>query len=133
MGTNLLVVSAGQSLFGEDSSLPEEAVDMIAGLPEVELVSAVGSVDANVYRTDKIPSEKSGGIAVKAARTDLIGTVGHVYDEDFARAIDLITSGAIDASAMITHHLPLDRALDGFALLAAGDPTAVKVLIGPGA
>jgi putative ABC transport system permease protein len=76
LGTNLLVVSAGQSLFGEDSTLPEESVDMIAGLPEVERVSAVGSVDANVYRTDKIPSEKSGGIAVKAARTDLLGTVG---------------------------------------------------------
>jgi putative ABC transport system permease protein len=76
LGTNLLVISAGQSLFGEDSTLPEESVDMIAGLPEVEQVSAVGSVDANVYRTDKIPSEKSGGIAVKAARTDLLGTVG---------------------------------------------------------
>jgi putative ABC transport system permease protein len=52
LGTNLLVVSAGQSLFGDDSTLPKESADMIAGLPEVERVSAVGSVDANVYRTD---------------------------------------------------------------------------------
>jgi putative ABC transport system permease protein len=76
LGTNLLVLSAGQTLFGETSSLPEESVGMIARLPQVEQVSAVGSVDANVYRNDKIPKEKSGGIAVTAARTDLIGTVG---------------------------------------------------------
>ncbi len=76
LGTNLLVVSPGQSLFGEESSLPDDSVDMIARLPEVEQVSAVGSVDANVYRNDKIPTEESGGIAVKAARTDLTGTVG---------------------------------------------------------
>jgi putative ABC transport system permease protein len=76
LGTNLLEVSAGQSLFGEESVLPAESVDMVARLPEVQTVSAIGTVDASVYRNDHIPDAESGGIAVRAARTDLLDTVG---------------------------------------------------------
>jgi putative ABC transport system permease protein len=39
-------------------------------------VSATGGVNAKVYRNDKIPSEESGGLAVLAAKTDLLDTVG---------------------------------------------------------
>jgi len=76
LGTNLLTVAPGQSLFGEDAHLPDDAVDMIGRIGPVESVSATGNVDAKIYRNDHIPSGQSGGIGVRAARTDLPGTVG---------------------------------------------------------
>jgi putative ABC transport system permease protein len=77
LGTNLLTVGPGQSLFGEDSHLPEEAIGMIERIGPVESVTATGRVPgAKVYRSDRIPATQSGGIAVLATRTDLLGTVG---------------------------------------------------------
>jgi len=76
LGTNLLTVGPGQSLFGEKSHLPEDAIDMIGRIAPVESVSAVGDVDARVYRNDHIPSGESGGIGIRAARIDLPATVG---------------------------------------------------------
>jgi len=77
LGTNLLRVAPGQSLFGEPSHLPEEAIGMIDRIGPVTSVTAVALVPgAHVYRTDLIPSGQTGGIGVYAARLDLLDTVG---------------------------------------------------------
>lgn len=77
LGTNLLTVAPGQTMFGDDSALPLEAVDMIGRIGPVESVSAVGRIsDARAYRNDRIPTAQSGGIAVYAARLDLLTVVG---------------------------------------------------------
>jgi putative ABC transport system permease protein len=77
LGTNLLTVGPGDTLFGEKSELPKEAVSMIQRIGPVQSASAVAKLsDLRVYRTDKIPSVESGGIAVQAARVDLLPTVG---------------------------------------------------------
>src|SRR6266540_4224246 len=39
LGTNLLTVSAGQTLFGDSSALPEEATGMIGRIPPVDGVA----------------------------------------------------------------------------------------------
>lgn len=75
LGTNLLTVAPGQSFGGDQASLPNEAVRMIAATEGVESVSAVGRTGAGVYRTDHIPAEQTGGIGVFAARLDLTRTV----------------------------------------------------------
>jgi putative ABC transport system permease protein len=77
LGTNLLTVGPGQDLFGAESHLPDASVGMIGRIPPVESVTAVGLVpDARVYRNDRIPTGESGSIAVMAAKTDLLDTVG---------------------------------------------------------
>jgi putative ABC transport system permease protein len=77
LGTNLLTVGPGQTLFGEAASLPVESVAMISRIGPVESVSAVGRVpSARAYRNDRIPAVQTGGIGVYAARTDLLGVVG---------------------------------------------------------
>jgi putative ABC transport system permease protein len=77
LGTNLLRVGPGQSVFGDDSHLPNEAVAMIGRIGPVTSVTATGRVSsAHVYRNDHIPSGQTGIIEVLAARTDLLGTVG---------------------------------------------------------
>jgi putative ABC transport system permease protein len=76
LGTNLLRVAPGQTIFGEDASLPQQAGPMIGRIGPVESVSAVEGVDATVRRTDYIPEEETGGIRVLTADVDLLTTLG---------------------------------------------------------
>jgi putative ABC transport system permease protein len=77
LGTNLLTVAPGQTLFGEKATLPGESVPMIGRIGSVQSVTAVGQLpDAKVYRTNKIPAPQSGGIGTYAVRTDLLSTIG---------------------------------------------------------
>jgi putative ABC transport system permease protein len=77
LGTNLLRVAPGNTLFGEQATLPEESVSMIARIGPVLGAAATGQVpDTNVYRTDRIPEAESGGMTVQAAYLELPATVG---------------------------------------------------------
>ena len=77
MGTNLLTVSAGRTAFGEESVLPKQSPAMVERIGPVDAVSAIGLVaGANVYRSDRIPADRGGGIGVYATRLDLLDTVG---------------------------------------------------------
>ncbi|GAA1366422.1 ABC transporter permease [Catellatospora chokoriensis] len=77
LGTNLLTVTPGRTMFGGDAQLPVESVAMISRIAPVEQVSAIGKVDgAKVYRSDRIPAAQTNGLAVYAARLDLLDTVG---------------------------------------------------------
>ncbi|WP_051722330.1 ABC transporter permease [Streptomyces albus] len=76
LGTNLLRVSAGRTVSGEEAALPPEAVPMVRRLRPVTRVSATGAVDARVYRSDLIPEGETNALEVVAARTDLLRTLG---------------------------------------------------------
>ncbi|MFE7634138.1 ABC transporter permease [Kitasatospora sp. NPDC057518] len=75
LGTNLLVASPGQGLFGEKVKLPEESVGMLSRVPGVEQVGATGDLAQSVRRSEKIPDEETGGITVKAATEGLLDVV----------------------------------------------------------
>jgi putative ABC transport system permease protein len=76
LGTNLLTVQPGQTLRGQQATLPPESVEMVARIDQVDTVTAVGTVDANVYRNDRIPETQTNAISTLAVRTDLLDTVG---------------------------------------------------------
>ncbi|MEU0880468.1 ABC transporter permease [Lentzea sp. NPDC005914] len=76
LGTNLLRVSPGQNLQGEKTTLPEEATAMISRIAPVRSVAATGQVRASVYRNDQVPVGRTGSIAVLAAGSGLLPTVG---------------------------------------------------------
>jgi putative ABC transport system permease protein len=44
LGTNLLTVAPGLTLFGEEAALPEESVPMIGRIGQVESVTAIGQL-----------------------------------------------------------------------------------------
>jgi putative ABC transport system permease protein len=76
LGTNLLTVSPGSTMFGSDATLPDESVRMISRIGPVRRVSAIGTVsDTSVYRTDRIPAAETGGLSVQAAQLSLLDTV----------------------------------------------------------
>src|SRR5436190_11169769 len=77
LGTNLLTVEPGSTVFGDAAKLPVESVRMVNRIRPVRSVSATGRVPAAaVYRTDLVPSGNTGGIAVLAAMPDLLDAVG---------------------------------------------------------
>jgi putative ABC transport system permease protein len=77
LGTNLLTVAPGNTLFGDSATLPTESVAMIARIGPVTEVAATGKVpDTRVYRTDRIPEVQTGGMSVQAAQLDVPRTVG---------------------------------------------------------
>ncbi len=76
LGTNLLTVGPGNTFFGDQASLPREAASMIGRIRSVTSVSETAKISANVYRSDRIPTIETGGLAVRAASLGLLGTIG---------------------------------------------------------
>jgi putative ABC transport system permease protein len=75
LGTNLLRVTAGQTLFGGTAELAPEARSMIDRIGPVEAASSVAGVDATVRRTDHIDEGRTGGISVTVGDLDLLETL----------------------------------------------------------
>jgi putative ABC transport system permease protein len=106
LGTNLLVVEPGGGFIGrEDAALPTTSEAMLRRIGPVEEVSSVTSVDATVLRTDLAPSDRTGGITVKAADTQLLDTlVGEMADGEWldeARAgLPVVVLGSVAAERL---------------------------------
>jgi len=69
---------------------------------------------------------------VVVTEKEVIGSMSHVYDEDFYSALRLIAEGRIDAERLITHRIPLDRLIeDGLEHLKSHPPDTLKILVQP--
>jgi putative ABC transport system permease protein len=76
LGTNLLTVAPGESLFGEETRLPAAAGGRIRLLGDVRSAAAVTQVDgATVRRSSFVPAEVTNGIVVEAAEPQLLATL----------------------------------------------------------
>jgi putative ABC transport system permease protein len=76
LGTNLLTVVNGQNFQGQEAELPETATGMIRLMPGVERVAPTAQLtNANVFRSDKIPSYETGGLSVRTADASLLSTL----------------------------------------------------------
>ncbi len=76
LGTNLLTVTNGQTLFGQSAELPKETPAMIGRVDSVTQVQYTGSVKASVYRSNLIPPVDTNALSVRAASLSLLPTVG---------------------------------------------------------
>jgi ABC-type antimicrobial peptide transport system permease subunit len=76
LGTNLLTVTPGQTFGGDTATLPDDAAAMIRRIGPIDAVSATASTGAAVRRNDHISKSETGGIAVIAADTSLLDTLG---------------------------------------------------------
>ncbi|HEX2086716.1 MAG TPA: ABC transporter permease [Solirubrobacteraceae bacterium] len=110
LGTNLLRVKPGQTLIGEETSLPEWAGGTIGRLRGVERVAGVTTVSgASVRRTDRIPEEETGGLTVEAADPELLATLGGAVAR--GRFLDGATARrpAVVLGAVAAERLGIDR------------------------
>jgi (R,R)-butanediol dehydrogenase/meso-butanediol dehydrogenase/diacetyl reductase len=60
------------------------------------------------------------------------GSFSHIYDQDFAAAVRVISSAQLDPSALITRRIAIDDIVrDGFEALLHDKSTHLKILIQP--
>src|ERR1700689_1635785 len=76
LGTNLLVVQNGQTLFGATAELSKAAPAMIGRINGVTDVDETGTVSGDVYRSPLIPSIDTNALSIDAASLGLLRTVG---------------------------------------------------------
>jgi putative ABC transport system permease protein len=77
LGTNLLTVTANSAFSapGQNATLPRTAPAMIRRVGPVLSASAIGDVNASVYRNDRIPSVNTNAIGVYTAEPSLLATI----------------------------------------------------------
>lgn len=132
LGTNLLTVSPGTTMLGEQARLPAEAEAMVGRIGPVKALSAVGRVgDAKVYRTGEIPAAETKGIATYAARVNLCSTLGvRVRSGTWLNA----ATGAYPATvlgATAAERLGIGRAGLGTRVLVGGEWFTVIGILAP--
>ena len=76
LGTNLLEVTNGQTLFGGTAQLPKAAPAMIARIGPVTQTQDTGATSATAYRTPLIPAVNTNALTVDASSLELPGAVG---------------------------------------------------------
>ena len=132
LGTNLLTAAPGSTLFGEQATLPNDAVAMIGRMGAVESVSATGKItDAKVYRSDKIPPAQSGGIATLAARTDLPDIVGATMASGTWLNNATAQYPAVVLGAKAAEHLGIGAAAPGVQIWLGGQWATVVGTLNP--
>ena len=75
LGTNLLTVAPGQSFGGPTAALPPAAPAMVARIGPVIGATAIGDVNAQVYRNNRISPANTNAITVYSAETSLLSTL----------------------------------------------------------
>lgn len=113
LGTNLLTVTNGQTLFGDSAELPESAPTMITRVAAVKEVAASGSVTATPYRNSLIPSGQTGGLRVLAVTLDLPNVVGASLANGAMLNAATATEPVVVLGAAAAAHLGIDRVFPG--------------------
>ena len=73
LGTNMLTVTNGQSVNGQETELPLAATPMIRRIHGVQRAAPTAQlVTASVYRNQFVPSGQTGGLAVRACDSSLL-------------------------------------------------------------
>ena len=104
LGTNLLQVTPSAGFGAGDATLPDEAVAMIGRVGSVEEISFVSSVDVDVYRSDFIPSGRTGGISVVGSDMALLDTLnGEIAHGTF------LTEAALEYPAVVLGSVTAQR------------------------
>ena len=105
LGTNLLTVQPSAGVGRGTGHLPEAATEMIARIGPIEATSMLSAVSAHVYRTDRMPPGKTGGISVQAVDQDLLSVLdGSVADgvwfDDAKAAYPNVVLGSVAAKRL---------------------------------
>jgi len=133
LGTNLLDVTNGQTLFGQTAELPDAAPAMIARIGPVTQVQYTGAVNGNVFRSPLIPAIDTNAISISAASLDLARTVGtSVWQGSFLNAATA-REPVVVLGAAAAQRLGIDRVFAGERIWLAGMWFYVAGILNPAA
>lgn len=114
LGTNLLTVQSGQTLFGQPAELPKEAPAMIGRITGVTAVQDTAYVPGiDVYRSPLIPSIDTNALSVQATSLGLL----HATGDNLAQGSFLNPATAQEPVAVLgalaAQRLGIDRVFPG--------------------
>ncbi|GAA3131659.1 ABC transporter permease [Streptosporangium carneum] len=72
LGTDMLTVAPGDRLLGGRAELPKKAEAMIRAVGPVRMTGQTGDTGAPIFRTDRIPADRTAGLQVRATSLDLL-------------------------------------------------------------
>jgi putative ABC transport system permease protein len=114
LGTNLLVVTNGQTFAGTTAELPKAAPGMIARIGAVTGVQYTGTIsNVNAYRSPLIPEIDTNSLAIVAASLQLPQTLGtSIYQGSYLSAATSHEPVAV-LGAAAAQYLGIDRIFSG--------------------
>jgi putative ABC transport system permease protein len=114
LGTNMLTVSNGQTLFGQPAELPDQASAMIGRITGVTAVQDTAHVsNVSVFRSPLIPSIDTNALTVQAASLGLLQATGDtVAAGSFLNAATAREPVAV-LGALAARRLGIDRVFAG--------------------
>lgn len=131
LGTNLLIVSNGQSFTGKAAELPLTAPAMIARIDPVTSVAETAKVTANAYRSPLIPAEDTNALTVQAASLNLPASLSVTL----ARGAYLNAATATEPVAVLgaaaAQRLGIDRLSPGERIWVADQWFYLAGILGP--
>ncbi|MET8911842.1 ABC transporter permease [Micromonospora sp. NPDC004551] len=75
VGTNLLTVANGKTIRGGEAELPVTAGAAVARTDGVLSSAATATLEERIYRNDRIPSGRTGGLSVRVTDPTLLATL----------------------------------------------------------
>jgi len=140
-----LTLGADLALDPRDHELLEAVLDVTGRRGADVAVDAAGSRDSGPAA---IAAARPGGrvvvvglasepapvdlFALATGEKELIGSLSHVWDEDFAAALRLLADGVLIADQVVGRKLSLEETVDeGFAAIEDPDAAGVKVHVSP--
>jgi putative ABC transport system permease protein len=109
LGTNLLTAAPGQTIGGDNATLPRRTRKVLSRLGGVEQVASVQALSASARRSDRIDAAETGGITVEAADPTLMDTLGGTLSRGrFLNGATARTRSVV-LGAMAAQRLGVDR------------------------
>jgi putative ABC transport system permease protein len=113
LGTNLLTVTNGQSLFGSTAELPIAAPAMIGRIGPVSDVQYTGSISVNVYRSPFVPVIDTNALSVDATSLYLYRAVDTSVAQGRYLNAATATEPVCVLGAAAAQRLGIDRVFSG--------------------
>ncbi len=112
LGTNMLTVSNGQTLFGQPAELPRQAPAMIGRIAGVMAVQDTAYVpNINVFRSPLIPSIDTNALTVQAASLGLLQATGDTVARGSFLNAAAATEPVAVLGALAAQRLGIDRVI----------------------
>ena len=114
LGTNMLTVSNGQTLFGQQAELPTAApamVDRIAGVNSVQYTGLVSNV--NAFRSPFIPTIDTNSLTVQATSLNLPSELGDEVAQGHFLNAATAQEPTVVLGAVAAQRLGIDRVFSG--------------------
>ena len=132
LGTNLLTVQNGQTLFGQTAQLPKAAPGMVARIDPVTAVEDTGTVsNADAYRSPLIPAIDTNALSVDAASLGLLPAVATTMAQGRYLNAATATEPVAVLGAVAAQRLGIDRIYAGQRIWVGGQWFYVAGILNP--